>query len=401
MGLNNGYKGYKSYEYLEAGKDFREFDFVDELNRVEPYRVELDEEGEARAKKVGEEFLNISLHEHPVVFPQDLDADLMDYTRQGREFTAYAGLAESYLDCVFDNMMDGTCVITSKHGWKFRDVIYDLGIRLSDLAHQDFIIRCERVEDIHRAKKEGKIALVPTIEGSAMIENELDRIDILYGFGVRSMGITYSESNALGSGIKEDNDGGLTVFGHQAVERMNKLGIVIDCSHTGPKTTLDVIEASKHPIFLSHTGARALWDSKRLAPDEVFKACAAKGGVIAVEAAPHTTLTNDDQVHSIDTYMAHFEYMKDLVGVEHVAFGPDTLYGDHVGLHHAFAGHLSTGRTRGKKQFDEVEYVRGLENPTEANINIIRWLVSKNYSDEDIAAVLGGNILRVLEEVWH
>src|SRR5665648_1255437 len=141
---------------------------------------------------------------------QDLSRELFDYAREGRERTAYEGLAHSYLDCVFDNLMDGTCTIVSKGGWKWEDILFDLGMRLCDLAHQDFIIRCEKVDDIYRAHKEGRIALVPVIEGAAPIENELDRIEILYGFGVRLMGITYSESNALGSGLKEKNDGGLT-----------------------------------------------------------------------------------------------------------------------------------------------------------------------------------------------
>jgi len=103
-----------------------------------------------------------------------------------------------------------------------------------------------------------------------MIEHDLDRIDLLFGFGVRALGITYSESNALGNGLKEKSDGGLTAFGRKAVERMNKVGMLIDCSHCGDQTTLDTIECSEKPILLSHIGARALWDSNRLAPDEVL-----------------------------------------------------------------------------------------------------------------------------------
>jgi len=90
-----------------------------------------------------------------------------------------------------------------------------------------------------------------------------------------------------------------------------------------------------------------------------------------------------------------------LVGIDHVAFGPDTLYGDHVGLHHAFAANLSIKSSReGSGEFEEVEYVKGMENPTEASINIVRWLVKHNYSDEDIEKVLGGNIIRALKEIW-
>ena len=87
--------------------------------------------------------------------------------------------------------------------------------------------------NIFRAHREGKIALVPSLEASTMIENEVDRIDILYGLGIRMMGLVYSESNLLGSGLKENSDGGLTYFGRQAIERMNKIGMAIDVSHCG------------------------------------------------------------------------------------------------------------------------------------------------------------------------
>lgn len=400
MGLNKKYDGYVAYQYLEKDVDYKSFKYPKGVGRVEEYYIPLNEEQERRVKEIAEKYIFISLHDHPVLFPEDL-SQLPEYIREGRQPLDYEALSKSYLDVVFDNMMDGVCTITSKNGWKWNDVLHDLGMRLCDLAHQSMVIRCEKVDDMIRAHKEGKIALVPVIEGAAMLENEVDRVDILYGFGVRMMGITYSESNALGSGLKEKNDGGLTAFGHKVVERMNKVGMAIDCSHVGDKTTMDVIKASSKPIFLSHCGARALWNSRRLKPDDVLKACADKGGVIGIEAAPHTTLTVNNPSHSIESFMEHFEYIKDLVGIDHVAFGPDTLYGDHVGLHHAFAANLSIKSSReGSGEFEEVEYVKGMENPTEASINIVRWLVKHNYSDEDIEKVLGGNIIRALKEIW-
>lgn len=400
MGLHKRYSGYQAFQYLEPNVDYQYFELAKGLDRVPRYLVPLNPKQEERVKDLAERFIFISLHDHPVYFPADMN-NVFEYNRQGRQFCAYPELAESYLDAVFDNMMDGVCTISSRAGWKWNDVLHDLGMRLSDLAHQDFVIRCERVEDIYRAHQNGQIALIPTIEGAAMLENEVDRVDILYGFGVRLMGITYSESNALGSGLREERDGGLTKFGHQVVERMNKIGMAIDCSHVGIQTTLDVIEASNKPIFMSHVGAKALWNSKRLATDEVLKACADKGGVVGIEAAPHTTITYNNKEHSIDSFMEHFEYIKDLIGIDHVAFGPDTLYGDHVGLHHTFASQLSTKGTQGVKEFDEVEYVRGLENPTEASINILRWLVKHEYSDQDIEKVLGQNVIRVLRANWN
>ncbi len=399
IGKRTKYDGYRSFQYLEGGTDYREFALAKEIDRVPSRKVEVTESQEARVQRLLDEHLAISLHDHCFVVPEDF-ADLGEYRRQGRDFTGYAGMAVSGLDAVFDCLMDGTATITSKAGWKWDDIVYDLGMRLSDIAHQDFIVRGETLDDIRRAKANGQIAFIASLEAATAIENEVDRLDILYGLGIRSSGIAYSEANTLGSGLREGRDGGLTEFGRQAVRRMNKLGIAIDISHSGDQTSLDTIEASVKPIFITHAGARALWNTKRMKPDEVIKACAEKGGVIGIEAAPHTTLTKTHPRHSIEGYMEHFEYCADLVGIEHVAFGPDTLFGDHVGLHHYYAKHLSIGAARGQVQFDEVEFVDGIENPAEAFPNIVRWMVKHDYSDDDVAKSIGGNVMRVLEEAW-
>jgi membrane dipeptidase len=408
VGIKKNYSGYQSFDYLQKGRDFQEFELLRGENPFESFIVPLTPDQERRAQNLAEKLVMISLHEHPHLFPADI-TETKAYEKEARIYTGYEALANSYWDAVFDNFMDGTAMITSKHGWKWSDVIYDLGMRFCDLAHQDFLIKCETVADIHRAHAEGRIALVVALEGAAMIENELDRIEILYGFGTRVLGVTYSESNALGTGLKEPRDGGLTSLGYQAVERMNEIGMAIDCSHSSDQTTLDVIRASRKPIFLTHTGARSLWNIKRLAPDKVLDACADKGGVIGVEAAPHTTLTHRHPHHDIESYMEHFEYIVDRVGLDHVAFGPDTLYGDHVGLHHLYAEALSIDSSHEADEqdreeppsFEEVEYVKGIENPTEASHNILRWLVKHDYSEEDIAKVVGGNVLRVLRDVWQ
>ncbi|PYE52706.1 dipeptidase [Deinococcus yavapaiensis] len=393
------YSGYKSFSYLEPDVDYKVFELAPELNRVPSKRVEVTPEQEERVRRVFGEHLMISLHDHCFIAPKNLD-EIFEFRRWGRDWTGYEGLSHSGLDVVFDNLMNGTAMITSRGGWKWEDVIYDLGMRLSDIAHQDMVVLATTTEDLVNAKKNGQIAFVVSIEGAAMIENELDRIDILYGLGVRCLGIAYSEGNQLGGGLKEARDGGLTSFGRQAVKRMNKLGMAIDVSHSGDQTSLDTIEVSDKPIFITHAGARALWNSNRLKPDHIIKACAEKGGVIGIEAAPHTTITQHRPVHSIDSFMEHFEYCANLVGIDHVAFGPDVLYGDHVGLHTVFARALSIGESRGAAPYPKVEWVDGLENPAEAFPNIVRWLVKNGYSDEDIAKVAGGNILRVLKQAW-
>lgn len=395
--------GYRSFGYL-GDHDRQRFELAKQPWRIDPWILPLTEEQNRRAEALLETQLMISLHEHVGVFPKDL-SETDAYVKEGRMETAFEGLAESRWDAVFDNLMNGICTIHSKSGWKWTEVLHDLGMRLCDLAHQDFVVHARRTQDLLDAKAEGRLAWIASMEGAAMIENELDRIDILHGFGVRALGIAYSEANALGSGLKEPRDGGLTVFGRRAVERMNKVGMLIDCSHCGDQTTLDTIEVSEKPIVLSHIGARALWDSNRLAPDDVLVACAAKGGVIGIEAAPHTTISKKNRRHNLESFMEHFEYIVKLVGIDHVGFGPDTVYGDHVGLHDAYAAKLSMKESRkpAQERSDEVErvdFVEGLENPTEGSVNILRWLVAHGYSDGDIAKVMGGNCMRLLEATW-
>jgi membrane dipeptidase len=394
------YNGYRAYQFLEAGKDYREIAYAQQIGRVPEYQgLDLTDAEAERTRRLLSDEIVISLHEHVQVFPEDM-GQLREHIRQGREPTGYEGLSRSGLTAVFDNGMDGTCCISSDAGWKYQDVLFDLGVRMADLAHQDFVVKGETLQDIYDAHETGRIAHVFALEAATPIENEVDRLDVLYGFGVRQMGIAYSEANYLGSGLKERGDGGLTYFGERAVERMNKLGIAIDISHSGDRTCMDTIKASTKPVFITHAGSREVWPTNRMKPDAVIKACAERGGVLGLEAAPHTTLSPEHPQHTLESVMDHFVHCVDLVGIEHVAFGPDTLFGDHVGLHDAFAANLSIGQAHGHVDHPRVEYVDGLENPAEEFYNIIGWLVKHDYSDDEIRAVTGGNILRVLREVW-
>ncbi|MFB6300124.1 MAG: dipeptidase [Halobacteriales archaeon] len=379
---------YRSFEYLNEGADYTQVALPDDSQTGDRYDVPLDEAEERRAETIIDRDLVISLHDHPAYLPADV-TDREEYTRDGRVATPYEALAEAPLDAIFVSPMGSKT-------WD--ESIRNLGMRRSDIAHQDLVTVAEGVDDIIDAQHEEQIAFVFGFESSMLIENELDRLDVLYGLGVRTLGVTYSEANALGTGLAEPHDGGLTNFGHDAVERMNKLGILIDCSHASDQTTLDVCEASSEPVILSHNGAQSLLPIQRLDPDEVLEAVADTGGVIGIQAAPHTTSSPENGRHSIESVMDHFEYIKDLVGIGHVTFGPDAFYGDHVALHlDVFEKDLS--------QFPDwvetdITHVKGVDNPTEGWHNFIRALVDRGYADEEIEKVLGGNTLRVLREVW-
>lgn len=393
------YAGYKSFSYLGEDSDFPVVPLVTEEDRVAPYDMDLSSSELDRLERLYEENVMVSLHEHPVVLPEDIDATPA-YNRDGRQATGYRGLSRSGLDCVFDNLMNGMACVTSKMGWKWNDVVHDLGMRLCDIAHQGFVVHATRLEDIVGAAGNGQLAIVMALEAATPIENEVDRLDILYGLGVRQAGIVYNEANALGCGLKERHDSGLSHFGRRAVQRMNALGMAIDISHSGDQTGLETIRHSTNPVLITHAGARSVWPTPRMKPDNVIRECVERGGVIGIEAAPHTTLSPEHPRHSLESIMDHFRYCVDLVGIEGVTFGPDTLYGDHVGLHRVFEPQMVMSEITSGPPFERVDYVAGVENPTEGFRNITAWLIKHDYSDDEIAAVQGGNVLRALERIW-
>jgi len=391
--------GYRSYDYLHGDLGLPVHPLAPEFDRVPAWVSKCTPAETARAERLLADNITISLHDHPVRFPADM-SDTPAYNRTGRQHTAFAGLAASGLTVVFDNMMNGTATVTGNTPWQWDDIIIDLGMRQADLAHQSDVSVIRSLADIHAAHASRTVGLLFGLEAATPIGNDLDRLDVLFGLGLRQIGIAYSDSNSLGAGLTELNDFGLTMFGRRAVGRMNQLGLAIDVSHSSQRTAIDTAAASDVPIFLTHTGARKVWDIPRMSTDDALRAVADTGGVVGMSAAPHTTVSHEHPHHTIDSVMDHFLYCVDLIGIDHVAFGPDTLYGDHIGLHTTFASLLG-GVTSQLPSVERVAYVEGLENPTENFHNIASWLVHRGFSDEDIAKVLGGNVLRALNRVWH
>jgi len=379
--------GYESYDYLDSD-DYDQVALPESTQTAEPYEVSLTDGEAARADDLAAESHVVSLHDHPAYLPADA-TDRVEYVRDGRVVTPYDALAESPLDAVFVSPMGSKT-------WD--DCVRNLGMRRCDVAKSDLVTVAGSVADLRRARENDRIAFVFGFETSMPVGNDLDRFDVLYGLGVRTMGVTYSEGNALGTGLAEPYQGGLTDFGHEGVGRMNDLGILVDCSHASDRTTLDVCEASGDPVVLSHNGARELLPIERLDPDEVLEAVADTGGVVGVQAAPHTTSSPDHPRHSIEGALDHFDYLVDLIGIDHVTFGPDAFYGDHVALHmEVFEKDLSEFPDWVETDIDGA---RGIDNPTEGWRNVVRGLVKRGYADREIEKALGGNTLRILEEVW-
>jgi membrane dipeptidase len=408
MGGGKVWDGYGAYGYLEAGFDYRVFRMARGAGRVPEYSVSLSKVEEERFEGLIGKNTIIDLHEHPVLYPEDM-TQLPELNSLGRQFTDYEDLAKAGVDCVLDHMMDGMGYVTSFSGWKWGDVIHDIGNRLCDVAHQGLVVHCRGVRDIREARRRGKIALALCLESATPIENEVDRIDVLYGLGVRSMGVCYSESNMLGGGMGESRlDSGLTDFGYDAVKRMNKVGMLVDVGHTNDRTALETIEASGDPIYNSHSGPGAIAQG-HTSGDEFLHALAESGGLLGVGGAGRGLRTRKHPVGSIDSYGECLAYCIETMGVDHVGCGPDSLYGDHQALYSVwYPRRLGHHKRPGEEAVEEYPipkgevdpgYVRGLENPSEFT-NIARWMVANGYSDAEVGKVMGGNALRLLGRVW-
>ena len=147
--------------------------------------------------------------------------------------------------------------------------------------HPDDFIQVQGVEDVHRAKREGKLAVSFDLEGMDALNGDLGMVDVYYKLGVRQMLFAYNRNNKAGGGC-HDEDIGLTPFGREVIREMNRVGMLVDGSHCGYRTTMQAMEASTAPVIFSHSNARRLCDHERNIWDDQIKACAATGGVIAV-----------------------------------------------------------------------------------------------------------------------
>jgi len=329
----------------------------------------------------------ISLHDHPIRLPEPLTAESWSrHKAAGRDHLGHAGLAGSGMTAVFASALSGL---------ELPPLLRWLTLLGTDLAHTAQARLAQRVDDV--AGDTEALTVVLALEDLSPVGEDLSGVEVLYGAGVRSAGLTYNAANALGCGLAVADDTGLTATGRAAVELMNSLGMLVDLAHVGDRTSLDAAASSSKPVVISHAGARGVWGSARMKPDDVLRAVAATGGVIGIEAAPNSTRVSGRAEHDLDAVMRHVEYCAELLGIDHVALGPDTFFGDHGGMY-AAAGASPQPPPPGEPAATS-RHVAGMENPGEAHRNAAGWLVVHGWSDRDISAVLGGNVARVVKEV--
>jgi membrane dipeptidase len=354
-----------------------------DVGRLPPYAglpaAALDQAGQLLSR-----YPAVSLHDHPVRMPDPMTSQTwQEWRADGREELGYAGLAGSAWAGMVASAMS-----TPDNGLVLR---WAASLRADIAAHPDQVSFAAGTGDIP-ADGTGPVAILLGLEDLNSVGTDLSLLPGLAQAGIRCAGLTYNAGNALGGGLASDPDEGLTALGQQAVTLLNDVGIMVDVAHVGDRTALDACRVSRSPVVVSHAGARAVWPTPRMKPDTVLDAVAATGGVVAVSAAPNSTLSAAHPRHDLDSAMDHLTYLAERLGVAHVALGPDAFFGDHVGLYEA-TGHRTQWPV---PPHEEIRYVAGLENPGEAARNVTAWLLEHGWAEPDIAAVIGGNVLRVL-----
>jgi membrane dipeptidase len=241
-------------------------------------------------------------------------------------------------------------------------------------GHPDYFLRVDGPDDLSRAKREGRIGIILGMQDANHLRC-VDDVDAFYKMGQRLTQLTYNSANDLGNGCRVSHDKGLSAFGLQVVERMNAIGMAIDVSHCGQRTSLDAIAASKKPVLITHSNCRALAPGvARCKPDEVIQAAARNGGVLGITAVRHFVRAKDPV--TIEDVLDHFDHAVKLVGVEHVGLGSDFDLDPHP-------------------TYD----IPGL-NHSNRVYELTEGLLRRGYADADISLMLGGNFQRALGQIW-
>lgn len=253
----------------------------------------------------------------------------------------------------------------------------------------DQYIIVKTVADILQAKRENKLALGFWFQGASPLAKDLNLVETYYLLGIRQILLAYNTRNEIGDGILEKNDAGLSNFGYKLIEEINRVGMLIDMSHAGIKTSLDVIEASNDPVIFSHSNAQGIHPHPRNLTDEQIKAVARKNGLIGINGMG---LILGEDKPTVKKLISHIDYISNLLGsIDNIALGLDLVYFQEMlpiffeksGVNYP-SGYLGSMDGVQPEQIDE----------------IIETLLNHNYSKDDVTKIVGSNFLRVASQVW-
>ena len=258
-------------------------------------------------------------------------------------------------------------------------------------ANSDAFVMVEVADDVRRAKREGKVAISFDIEGMCALNEDLGMVALYHRLGVRQMLIAYNLNNAAGGGC-HDADVGLTEFGRAVIEEMNRVGMLVDCSHSAYRSTLDAMEASSAPVIFSHSNSRTLCDHERNIVDEQIDACAATGGMVAVTGIG---LFLDSNGASVAAMVRHIDYMAERIGADRVGVSLDYAWPDNS-LDDTFETYPRFWPTRQYPAGGDLGFVA-----PEALPELTEALLERGHSDDEVRGFMGENYLRVAGQVWR
>jgi membrane dipeptidase len=245
--------------------------------------------------------------------------------------------------------------------------------------------------DFRAAKRAGLLAVGLHFQGGNPVESDVDLLNLYSELGVRVMQLTYNARNLIGDGCLEESDAGLSKFGRKVVQRMNELRMAIDISHVGDRTAIDALELSTAPVVATHANARGVHDSPRNLSDAHIKAIAASGGAIGMCAFPSFVGKGDPP--SLDDLIDHAVYIGNLVGIEHVGLGMDFAVEDEDDF-------VYFGYDLRYYPMPPWTWPTGLGGFFRDMPNVTAKLSERGFSPLEIRGVLGGNFLRVFEQIW-
>ena len=270
-------------------------------------------------------------------------------------------------------------------------------------GYTDWFTRLESVGDFERLKKSNKVGIMLTFQNADHFRTA-DDVKTFHSLGQRVSLLTYNATNRLGSGFLADSDIGLTPFGAEIVARMNQVGMAVDLSHCGDKTTLDGIAATKKPAIFTHASCRALVPGHmRCKTDEMITNMAKTGGVMGIPLIRF--MIKIDEPVTQENVLDHFDHVTKLVGVEHVGVGGDLdLVGNPNPVHTPGGNDMPSGQHNFDRYHVHADAdgrltIRGLDHPKRI-YDLTEGLIRRKYSDANIEAILGGNWARTLGAIW-
>ncbi len=268
--------------------------------------------------------------------------------------------------------------------------------------HPETFLIVRRHSDIARAKRENKTGIMPGFQYTAFLEEKPDRIEMFRQFGVRIMQLTYNNRSLFGDGCLEPGNAGLSKAGIAAVKKMNDLGVAIDLSHSGYRTTSEGIAASAKPVLITHSGCAAVYAHRRNKPDEILRALSDRGGYFGVYLMPYVVAspTVPTREHVLD----HIMHAINVCGADHVGIGSDGSIQKTVLTAEQKANFDQDIARRkqlgiGAPGEDRYPYVPDLNGPDHMEV-IAAELAKRGQSTAVIEKVLGATFQRIIGEIW-